>query len=289
MAAPPLLNLYLPFQQRDQLLAGNSIFGVVARAVQAAGWTLTLRKPYEPASGPGYHLALNRAVTQPDMLTARCCYLEPFYRIEATNDRWHWEVAAYPFQPEPGTDWFRRHWVARIFADMPITRARHIFMPLQGKLSSRRHFQMKSPLDMIEDTLSAAPDHDIFATLHPRETYSPDEIAALQRIGGRFHLSTAPSLSLLASCDYVVTQNSSLAFLGYFARKPAVLFADIDFHHIARSVRRLGVKSAFDTISDLPDFGAYLHWFLRDNAISLSQPEAQPRITARLRDHGWPI
>lgn len=284
-----ILNFYLSPQKRRNASAGTGIHGLVAQAVQAQGWELRLREKLEPPSGPGYHLVENLAVTAPNCLTLRKCHIEPFYRIEATNDRWDWEVVDKPFSPRPGAEWFLKYWQKRLYKDLAITQEGHIFMPLQGKLLERRHFQAKSPIDMIAATLEADPDRPILATLHPKESYDAEEMQALRRFGSRFQLCTTPSLPLLASCDYVVTENSALAFIGYFARKPAVLFAEIDFHHIAGSVPRLGLAEAFATARMPQPFASYLHWFLRENAISAWSEDAKPRILARLAQHGWPM
>ena len=66
----------------------------------------------------------------------------------------------------------------------------------------------------------------------------------------RLRLETGGAAEALAACDLVVTQNSAVAFNGYFFHKPAVLFAEIDFHHIAASVPRLGVAAAFRAVRD---------------------------------------
>lgn len=289
MARQPILNLYLPYHKRAKFAEGQSIFGRVAKAVAGAGWQVVPRNEYEPVSGEGYHMVHNRPVTSARTLNLRVSYLEPFYRIEATNDRWDWDIAAQPFVAKAGGDWFLNHWQKHIFADRSIGSDGYIFMPLQGKLDERRHFQATSPLEMIASTLDAAPQSRILATLHPRESYSATVLDALANFGPRFALSDRPSLDLLARCDCVVTQNSSLAFHGFFARKPTVLFARIDFHHIAGSVPDIGVKRAFASLTDARPYGAYLQWFLRDTAISAWAPDAEGRILARLAELGWPM
>ena len=198
-------------------------------------------------------------------------------------------MAAKPFPGDGGEDWFANRWRPRLFGDAEIRSDGHIFMPLQGKLLERRHFQSQSPIEMIATTLAADPQRKIIATLHPREIYTAAERKALTGFGNRFTLSDRPSVTVLAGCDYVVTENSAMALTGFFARKPAVLFADIDFHHVAASVPRIGVQAAFQSAQSPRPFAAYLHWFFTENAISAIDENAIPRIQARLREHGWPI
>jgi hypothetical protein len=289
MTRPNVLNLYIPYPERARLADGKGIFGRIAAAVQGAGWQVVLRNAYDPVGGPGHHLVHNRAVTEPHTLCLRRAYIDPFYRIEASNDRWDWDVAHKEFVPATSPNWFLKYWRDQVFAGHEIRQDGHVFMPLQGKLRERRHFQAMSPVDMIAATLQAEPQRRILATLHPRETYSDDDRAALAQFGDRFEVSARNSMSLLAGCDYVVTENSGMAFLGYFARKPAVLFARIDFQHIAGSVPLSGLAKAFANPGQTPPFAAYLHWFLRENAISAWNDDAPSRILHRLREHGWPI
>ena len=80
-----------------------------------------------------------------------------------------------------------------------------------------------------------------------------------------------------------------MAFAGYFARKPTVLFAEFDFHHIAGSVPRLGADAAFRLATRPQPFASNLHWFLRDQTISAGSEDCMAKIVARLRGLGWPI
>ena len=289
MAPKRILNFYLPARKRAQIAAGEGIYALIAQAVAQTGWQINLRDDAEPVSGEGHHLIYNRAVTEPHCLCLRRCYMTPFWRIESTNDRWNWDVANKTFPGGSGEEWFPNRWRPRLFGDLPIRSEGHIFMPLQGKLTEHRHFQSQSPVAMIASTLAADPARQIIATLHPRETYTQCDLDALSRLGDRFQLSQRPSIELLASCDYVVTQNSAMALSGFFARKPAVLFARIDFHHIAGSVPHVGLQAAFDAIRNPTAFAPYLHWFFKQNAISAIDENAISQIQTRLRDHGWPI
>ena len=140
-----ILNFYISARKREMAAAGMGIHGLVAQAVQVEGWEVRLHDKADPAIGPGYHLIDNLAVLAPHCLVLRLCHMEPFYRIEATNDRWNWEVVGQEFVPRPGAEWFLKYWQGRLFKDLPIKAGGYIFMPLQGKLTERRHFQAMSP------------------------------------------------------------------------------------------------------------------------------------------------
>lgn len=282
-----VLTIYLDEGRRAKAEAGLGIFGSVAAVVQAAGWQVRYGPQDAEIAGAGYHLVYNRAVEGPLCFSLRRCYLEKYYRIEATNDRWDWDVASLPFPGKPGQAWFQGYWRDRLFGGLTISENGYIFMPLQGKLLQRRHFQAASPIEMIKATLAADPARRIVASLHPREVYSDAELAALQGIE-RFELVTG-SLPWLAGCDYVVTENSSLALTGFFANKPAVLFARIDFHHIAASVGRLGVVGAFEAVQNKQPYADYLAWFFKKQALCEVGDDSTARIAERLRALGWPV
>ncbi|MFN6980278.1 MAG: hypothetical protein ACK4OP_19255, partial [Gemmobacter sp.] len=128
---------------------------------------------------------------------------------------------------------------------------------------------------------------------HPKEPYTDAERRAVERLAARHArvtVETVPSESLLMACDVVVTQNSSTALTGFFAGKPAVLFAGADFHHIAGSVPRDGLDAAFERArGPMPDPALYLYWFLQMRAINAGLPDAEARLRARLAEFGWPV
>lgn len=295
------VRLFLDWRQR-KLLAGAApnIFARVKRSFEAAGWVIQIVPEGERLTAPptdGYDLVVNQPVDQPQVLNLRNAYLPAFWRIEDSNDRWNFSVASAEYDPArvlQGTGQaLLDRWRPMILKGATPRRDGFIFMPLQGVLQRQRHFQAMSPVAMIHATVQADPTRPVLATLHPKERYSDADRAVLADIAAtnpRFTLSNEPSLDLLWRCDYVVSQNSSMAFTGFFAAKPAVLCARIDFHHIAQSVPAIGVQRAFARVQrPPPDFGRYLFWFLRHNAIAQFAEDAEDQIAARLRQLGWPL
>lgn len=309
LASPPMTVRHLDIYLDDALLASakagrHNWFGLVRRAFESAGATVRFRPDdgieRMAASGRSGHALFHMAEpAHPRALTTRRAYVYPFWRIEKTNRRWETEVALAPFDqdtidPEEAQR-FHRFWRRRLFGDAPesATREGFVYMPLQGRLREHRSFQSMSPLQMIEATLAAEPARDIRATLHPKEDYDAQDLAALDALVARhprLSLSDAPAEALLSACDYVVTQNSAVAFSGYFFGKPAVLFARIDFHHVAASVPAVGVDQAFRQVRDAsPDFAGYLYWFLQRMAINAGKADAPARILDTVRRRGWDV
>lgn len=300
MPRPRHLTLFCDWKTRKALKQGQpQMVDEVRLAFEAADWQVAIRpdKDRDQPRGPGYALVVNQTPGDLATLNLRTAYLPNFWRIEETNDRTRFAVAARAFDPaeiEPDTaETFVAARRGPVLGGRKPTTEGFIFLPLQGRLSERRSFQTMSPLQMIAATLAADPHRPIKATLHPRETYAPEEIEALHRIEAdepRFQLSSRPSADLLAACDYVVTMTSGLAFHGFFAAKPAVLFGRIDFHHIAANVWQHGVAPAFaQALADPPPFAPYLFWFLRRQSIAGFEKRTHERIRERCRALDWPI
>lgn len=297
-----ILHFYLGQSGRAAVLDGQKRMTTrVKAAVEAAGWTVTLCPAEELPLIPlrkGYHLVLNEKVSSDRCLTLRRVGWEPFWRIERTNDRWEWEIAGQDFDPSQMNPTrggqFVQHWGKQLFGDRPITTGGGIFVPLQGKLTQRRHFQAASPLDMLRAVAARWPDRQITTTLHPAEVYSKHEREALAGLAGlmpNLRVEEDGSEAALRACDAVVTENSTMALKAYVAQKPVMLWARIDFHHIAASVARDGRAAAFAAMEAgmKPKFGQYLLWYFRENCLRTWDDAVEGAIRARLRAVGWPI
>lgn len=281
--------------------AGNHNFiGKVADVMVRAG--LDVR--YEPfglrGAPEGKGWSMSHIKTPPDArgLCFRRVYHYPFWQIEQSAERWSWDVAQSAFEPDPSVTKeaarFYGFWQSRLFGDAPQNayRGGYVYVPLQGKLTSHRPFQICSPLEMVEHCLAHI-DMPIVATLHPNELYERSEIAALKRLErnhDRLTVQTGSMEDLLAGCDYIVTQNSSVAFNGYFFGKPSLLFRKADFHHIAVQANLDDLAAGFAEVQRIaPDYAAYIHWFWQENSINAGRPEAEEKIAARLKRFGWPV
>lgn len=235
----------------------------------------------------------------PRGLTMRRVYHYPFWQIEPSPDRWDWRVARSRFDTRKingaEAQKFYNFWRKRLFgaAAQDSSRDGFVYVPLQGRLAERRSFQTCTPIEMLVATLQQEPGKRVIATLHPNEIVTPAEKAKLDTLVRRFprlKLRQAAMEDMLARCDYVVTQNSSVAFNGYFFGKPCVLFARTDFHHIAGDVFRNGREAAFEAAQgELPDFARYLWWFWQEMSINAGREEAENKIRQALRRGGWPI
>lgn len=305
MSEQKILRFYLEDGLRDSARAGTHNFiGKIVSVAQAAGFDVeyhgdTLTDRAASLTRDGYALFHMQPPTTARGLTFRRVYHYPFWAIEPEAERWAWRVAKTPFDPaeiDPKqAKPFYRRWQNRLFGDAATQPSQDgfVYVPLQGRLLERRSFQLVSPIEMIMAVLKQDPNRQIIATLHPGETYTREEQKRLDQLQDRYgHLSIRRGgmEPLLRGCDYVVTQNSSVAFNGFFFGKACVLYAQADFHHIAANVAQLGVANAFQEVRQMrPDYARYVYWFWQIMAINAGRAEAEENITQALRRAGWPV
>jgi len=302
MFYPRRVRIYLHRSLLSRAEAGQHNFiALMHRVLERAGFDLAfLPEKTRPTLGNGLSLVHMKPPIGSHGLTFRRVYHYPFWQIERTEKRWDWEVARTPFDPDKvdiaRAQRFQTAWRRRLYGgdEAPAPSDGYVYVPLQGRLVEHRSFQSMSPLHMLETTLSNDTGRWIVATLHPRETYQQTEIDAFKRLARahpRLRLdTTGSSADHLRRCAYVVTQNSSVAFDGFLFDRPAILFAQIDFHHIAQNVIQIGAEEAFSRVLiERPDFARYVHWFWQDQSINAGRPEAEEKIAARFRSLGWPV
>ncbi len=294
------LTLYLTELLLWQVKHGkNPVLMRLTKALEEAGWGVGLASDaatqrLTSMARPGFALFYEDEPFHTRALTLRRSYLRPFLRIEASAKRWEWDVAKATFDPEvvnpKHAAQFGSFWRKKL--GLKTERGEgFVYVPLQGKLTQKRSFQSASPLQMLETVVQNADGRRVIATLHPSETYTDTERARLSEMvkDGRIQISHRPMQVLLPRCDYVATQNSSVAVMGYFLSKPALLFGQIDFHHIAGSVPMQGLDAAYAKIDGpAPDYARYLYWFFQIQALSVWRSDFSERLATRLSDHGWP-
>lgn len=278
----------------------HNFIGKVAGVMTCAGMDVRY-VPFGLRGVPeGHGWSMSHIKSPPDArgLCFRRAYHYPFWQIEQSAERWSWDLAQSTFEPDPAdakeAARFYGFWQNRLFGDAPknTSRGDFIYVPLQGKIAAHRPFQICSPLKMVEHCLDQT-DMPVITTLHPNERYEKAEIAALKKLEqthNRLTVQTGGMEELLVGCDYIVTQNSSVAFNGYFLGKPSLLFRKADFHHISVQADLSDLAAGFSEVQQItPDYATYVHWFWQLNSINAGRPEADEKIAARLRRFGWPV
>ena len=276
-----------------------NFMNVLRAAVESVGWRVIFQ-PTGPEARqqapdlPGYALYHLEQPTHDRALIFRRAYHYPFWQIQPMLQRWRFEVALTPYDPAAipaeQAQQFLTRLRARVLPGPPPRQGPSVLIPLQGRLRQCRSFQTMSPVEMVRQI--ARTGHPATATLHPNEVYDAQDLRALDQLAARYPNLTigGETASLLRDCRFVATQNSAVAFDGYLLGKPAVLFGQADFHHIALNVADLGVKAALRRAPDhRPDVARYLFWFLRHMSINATAPDAGARILGAMKKGGWPI
>ncbi|NRB05837.1 MAG: hypothetical protein HRU30_21545 [Rhodobacteraceae bacterium] len=291
MAAGQDVTIYL----EDPLLrsakdGAHNFIGLMSDVLTERGYRVSYAPDHARADHPAGKAITHMAPPPPGGLVFRRVYAYPFWAIEASAERWHWDVAKRAFDPaqvDPKeARQFTQRWRKRLFPDVTSSRTGYFYAPLQGRIREHRSFQQCAPVDMVARVAYQVPDVEIRLGLHPRETYDDADHSAVQRLVDahpNIRLTSDPMEQTLAGCDGVITQNSSVAFFGYLLNKPAMLFAKIDFHHIA-----LGADTDVSTLAHhAPDFDRYVYWFWQKNSINAGRDTAKHQIAQRFQDHGW--
>ncbi len=300
-----ILRIYLDRAEVERARDGNyNLMNRIKSAFEWQGFRVefvrnTLEQRLKSAGRRGYSLFFMQDPFHDRALNLRLAYYFPFWRIENTNERWEFDVALKSFDPAGLETDIARKWADRwrgfLFRGKAADPVREgvVYVPLQGRLLERRSFQFASPTEMIETVLAQDKCRKILLGLHPKETYSETELAALETLSenhARLSIARGGVEESLRTCDYVVTENSSVALSGMFFHKPVILFAEVDFHHIALNVARIGAEEAFARVAEWrPDFDTYLHWFIALNSIKADAEDAEAQILAAVRRHGWQV
>jgi len=289
--------LYLDPDLRRSAEAGEHNFiAHLMAALEDHGFGLRIMDEGTLGQGPRVRGITHMRPPPAGGLCFRRVYHYPFWGLEPTAERWRWNVAKSTYSPELVTDpdatGFYQRWQKRLFGELPEQKEqqRFVYVPLQGRIREKRSFQSCTPVEMIRHILAADPKRQVIAALHPKEHYSEADgvtLEALERAHPRLQIVLGQMEPLLQACDYVVTMNSAAAFNGYFFGKPAILFGDVDFHHIAL---RAGPDdlSAFERVMDHhPDYARYVYWFWQMNCINAGHLSVRDKIDAALRRAGW--
>ncbi|WP_306005809.1 capsular polysaccharide export protein, LipB/KpsS family [Aquicoccus porphyridii] len=304
MSERRILSFYLEPGLKKSAEAGEHNFlGKVADVARAADFEIFYygngpEEREKSLARPGFALFHMEPPTHGRGVTVRRAYCYPFWSIERTEKRWDFDVAQSVFDggdvPRQEAARFAGFWRRRLFGAWPDNDEKgHVYIALQGRLLEQRSFQSCAPVEMLRAVLRHERERPVVAGLHPNEAYSRAEMQALEKL-----VQTHPNLgirtggmeALLPGAAYVVTQNSSVGFMGLFHARPLVLFGRADFHHIALKTWEIGVEEALrQAPGHAPDFEGYLWWFWQKMAINAGRPEAEEKIALRLRDHGWPV
>ncbi|MCF6272654.1 MAG: hypothetical protein L3J37_05595 [Rhodobacteraceae bacterium] len=243
-----------------------------------------------------FHLG---GATGPRALNMRRAFFHPFWSIEKPGSR-HWgRMAQKTFDPALIDARAARQFFANTCKRIlpkepaPFTASDYALIPLQGKLLKHRKWQYADLATMVDTIRTHDPTREIYLKPHPGETYTEAEKALLaqQCQLSKVRLVEGDIQSLLANAAYLVTHNSAAAFEGLLHRKPAILFAKADFHHIFPTVKNPASAAAAFGLAQSPlvDVEKYLYWYLQLNCINAWREDAGGKAVKMIAEAGWQL
>ena len=163
---------------------------------------------------------------------------------------------------------------------------------LQGEFPMKQGVTTFDDLAMLRAVRDWQGDRPIVVKPHPL-VKNPFTLAGLRvAVHGddRITLTDANVHDILATCAATVSINSTVALEGYLHRKPAVLFGQSDFHHLAGRVR---APEDFAAVLDAQlarrgGYAQYLAWYFLRHCLRLGSPGLEAAIWSRFAAAGFP-
>lgn len=207
-------------------------------------------------------------------LVFREAWRPPFWRIEARYDRWDWEIASLPFNPENMDGGEAADFCARLrkWHGIPVAKGDVVIIALQEVLTRQRDFQSCAPLQMVEQVVAEAIG-PVRIVRHPRGKLTDAEVAALQKMATRPGVRTVdgPTEPLLSDAGRFATMNSTTTIAALLAGVPVTHFANSEFHHLSGKIITRDIAER------------YVYWLLTTACIRAGQDDAVAQITSRLQ------
>ncbi len=232
-------------------------------------------------------------------LNMRPSVLQPFWTVERPHSRYQGRMAHKVFDPatvggglvSPFFEEMQKLYLSPTEQDAELRD--YVLVPLQGQLGKQRDWQYASVPEMVRTICAQDPARKIVLKPHPKEVYGPEDQAVIAQLSQlpNVQVLALPMQALIAQCAYIVTQNSTAVFEGILHRKPAILFAKSDFHHIFPTVKSAqDAPEAFARVEAKNMlFMKYLYWYLRMNAADIRRADAPAKIQEMLAEAGWDI
>jgi hypothetical protein len=281
----------------------NHFYAHVQRAFQGIGFDVqcveateaSMKASFDPDV---YCLFHRNTPCHPHAIEVRPAPMGPFWMLDKTADPTQKRVFNAKFQPAKTNVVLARDFTARLIvkhgqieSGMP-RQDGFILAAMQGGLERQRFWQSMSPLEMLKQTIESAPEHQILIKLHPGQTYSDQEMDAVNAFvdGERVQVVGGDLNGLLDQCAFTVSMNSTVTVKGLLFGKGGVLFGDADFHHPFQSVREHGVRGCFDRVEQKDvEADKYLLWYLRRQHIANYKASVEQDILQRCAILGWAL
>jgi hypothetical protein len=252
------------------------------------------------------HLIDDRSVRAPGVLNCAVAYFWEFWHLDPIGTKALSSIGALAYDP----------------ASMPYGRAEQFFdtqrarlvtprlskygqkaevtpLPsgavavfLQGEFPIKQGVTAFDDLAMLKVVQDRTGDRPIIVKPHPlvKNPFTLAELRVAVYGDDRITLTDANVHDILAACAVTVSINSTVALEGYLHRKPAVLFGQADFHHLAGRVHR---PEDFAPVLEAQlnrrgGYAQYLAWYFLRHCLRLGAPGLEAAIWQRFAAAGFP-
>ena len=296
------LGIYLDEESRARIEAGtHNFYGRLIRAFEGRGFAVSLHDDsasarHQSARRPGYSLFHHHPPSHGRALQLRQTAILPFWHVEKARSRAQFRLARAEFRPDEidgaAAKGFFRFWRRKLIAEGGGDAGGHVLVLLQRDLLAPAGAAGLNAIEMIRATLDQERFRRVVLLPDPDAALSEPEMQALEALadGERVALRRRGLGPLLAGCDYVVTQNAPMALRAVLHRKPVILFAEAEFHHVCLHAGPGTLARAYrNVLSRRVAYAKYFYWFLKLNCINAGAPDAGEQILQSCRHFGWEL
>lgn len=252
------------------------------------------------------HILDDRSVRADNVLNASSAYFWDFWHLDPKGTKAFSSIGDQPFDAakvdmawaQPFFDRLHRSYVGKRrskyaqpedYADSP---EGCIAVFCQGDYPIQSGAGKYSDVSMVEAVLAGAGTQPVVVKPHPKASNAAD-IAALTELAQRHEnlsVTQANIHDILAQCSITASHNSTVALEGYLHQKPAILFAQSDFLHIATTVSDdLPFRAALETaLAREGDYEKYLTWYFKRKCLWLARASVEDQIWAIFTAAGFP-
>ncbi len=310
--------LHLPENGATEALAGRHLrlYRVIRDMARAEGIVLDIRPrardltpatrtpPDDRFADGNLHILDDRSVQAAGVLNCAVAYFWEFWHLDPKGTKAFSGIGDLPYDaadmPHARAERFFAGQKARLVDRRRSKygqKAAHTALPeaavtvfLQGDFPQRQCATRFDDLAMLAVVRAHAGDRPIVVKPHPLVT-DPFTLAEIRSLrDDRLSVTDANVHDILACCAVTVSINSTVALEGYLHRKPAILFGQSDFHHIAGRVQVPDDFPAALTaaLARKRGYAQYLAWYFLRHCLRLGSPALEPTLWARFAAAGFP-
>lgn len=316
----PAIVLHLPEHPAPEALSGRHmrLYRVIRDMARKSGIPLQIRPraadltpstrqpPDDRFADGNLHIIDDRSVQAPGVLNAAVAYFWEFWHLDPVGTKALSSIGAQSYDPASmpyaRAERFFAHQRARLVtprlskygqkAEVTALPQGALAVFLQGEFPIRQGVTRFDDLAMLRAVQAWDGDWPILVKPHPlvKNPFTLAELAVAVHGDDRITLTDANVHDMLDACAATVSINSTVALEGFLHRKPAVLFGQCDFHHLAGRVMEPEdfAPVLAGQLCRRGGYAQYLAWYFLRHCLRLGAPGLEAAIWQRFAAAGFP-